>query len=731
MDDGLLKSSQATYTLADLQQQSEDNQILLAVWGRIFDVSAGKEFYGKGQSYALFAGHDCTKAFALTRRHEGLLDQGSVLQAFETAIVFLGHGLTGPLAVSQSAAIAYQCQPNLNRPLSLIFRRSTFSTQTISRKPTSNIFELLMSAAGYTDGSPGTLDVEISGLDGKQFQLTLRDDLLGSEVYDLVAARLPRRRGQRYRGLESEKKGEIEKVLCQEIFVQRWGAILHLYYGTGDQEDLRVLREVQHLHLIGWRPAIDVWRKLVFGRLFNQSLEGVDFPGVLLPDLQDAGPLRGYAFNKSLKRVTLPSTLQSLSFGAFFNQSLEGVDFPSGLQNLTFGYYFNQPLDVVMLPSHLQSLELGLDFNQSMAKLPSTLQSLTFGVNLQSLRTLKLIQTFNKSFNLHNSLELPQLENLSFGHNFNRDLDLACCPKLKSLSFGSAFNQSIKGIRLPKSLESLTFGCAFNQSLEGVELPSSLQSLTFGIAFNQSMDGINLPVGLQSLTMGELFRRSLPRLPTNLQRLALKGQGEHRNLSSAVAHLTSLEQMSLGHGASATASLVDLPGSLESIEMARFPPQKTASAVAKQLSNLSSLRCDSILVTLEDSVERFQWEVNWQMRAGLEDLTEKQLRHLNRTYWETYIAKYPVVGRLEDPPYQAADYDQFAGPFAEVQYTRPRKATAAPLTRESRLPRACQMSCDPCSTGCGKCTGEVASATTSSKLIARLRSFQQLPGRSP
>ena len=58
-----------------------------------------------------------------------------------------------------------------------------------------------------------------------------------------------------------------------------------------------------------------------------------------------------------------------------------------------------------------------------------------WGVNLQSLRTLKLIKTFNKSFN---SLELPQLENLSFSDNFNRDLDLACCPKLKSLSFGSA-----------------------------------------------------------------------------------------------------------------------------------------------------------------------------------------------------------------------------------------------------------------------------------------------------
>ena len=60
--------------------------------------------------------------------------------------------------------------------------------------------------------------------------------------------------------------------------------------------------------------------------------------------------------------------------------------------------------------------------------------------------------------------------------------------------------------------------------------------------------------------MGELLWSSLPRLPKNLRRLALKGHGENRNLSSAVAHLTSLEQLSLGHGASTTASLVDLPG---------------------------------------------------------------------------------------------------------------------------------------------------------------------------
>eukprot|EP00434_Breviolum_minutum_P002440 symbB.v1.2.002157.t1/scaffold116.1/size325063/14 len=71
---------------------------------------------------------------------------------------------------------------------------------------------------------------------------------------------------------------------------------------------------------------------------------------------------------------------------------------------------------------------------------------------------------------------------------------------------------------------------------------------------------------------------------------------------------------------------------------------------------------------------------------GLDDLTEKQLLHLNRTYWETYIAKYPVVGRLADPPYEATDYDHFAGPFSEVQYTRPKKLKEAAPPRESRCP---------------------------------------------
>ncbi|CAM6094961.1 unnamed protein product [Calypogeia fissa] len=38
--------------------------LLVAVKGRIFDVSTGKEFYGPGKSYAAFAGKDASRALA-------------------------------------------------------------------------------------------------------------------------------------------------------------------------------------------------------------------------------------------------------------------------------------------------------------------------------------------------------------------------------------------------------------------------------------------------------------------------------------------------------------------------------------------------------------------------------------------------------------------------------------------------------------------------------------------
>mmetsp|Transcript_41905 Transcript_41905/g.125278 ORF Transcript_41905/g.125278 Transcript_41905/m.125278 type:complete len:219 (+) Transcript_41905:83-739(+) len=56
-----------------------------------------------------------------------------------------------------------------------------------------------------------------------------------------------------------------------------------------------------------------------------------------------------------------------------------------------------------------------------------------------------------------------------------------------------------------------------------------------------------------------------------------------------------------------------------------------------------------------------------QVDRDLEGLSDEKLAHLNQTYWETYVAKYPIVGRLVDPPYDPTTYDHFAGPYASIR----------------------------------------------------------------
>lgn len=66
-DSDAAPSPLTTFTLAELKEfgSGEDEKpILLSLFGRVYDVSAGTKFYGEGGKYHVFAGHDVTYALS-------------------------------------------------------------------------------------------------------------------------------------------------------------------------------------------------------------------------------------------------------------------------------------------------------------------------------------------------------------------------------------------------------------------------------------------------------------------------------------------------------------------------------------------------------------------------------------------------------------------------------------------------------------------------------------------
>ncbi len=55
------------YTLAELAEYDGSDPgkpLLLAIRGQVYDVGRGRNFYGPGGPYGMFAGKDCTRALA-------------------------------------------------------------------------------------------------------------------------------------------------------------------------------------------------------------------------------------------------------------------------------------------------------------------------------------------------------------------------------------------------------------------------------------------------------------------------------------------------------------------------------------------------------------------------------------------------------------------------------------------------------------------------------------------
>eukprot|EP00913_Durusdinium_trenchii_P030134 g28236.t1 len=354
--------------------------------------------------------------------------------------------------------------------------------------------------AGYTKSEmllDSSVEIQVFGLDGDHFTLTMPDSTTGQELCWRILERLPAKRGV------------------------QWPETL---------KTLNFARDFnQSLSGISWPSSLEC---LSFGDYFIHPLESLP---AFLQELQ-----LGEEFNRSLREVSWPSTLRSLSFGDDFSQSLEGsLDghgrLPEKLQSLTLGDSFNQSLEAVTWPRGLWSLTFGNSFDQPLGQvsLPSGLQSLRFGDDFDQDLTRVVFP--------------DSLQSLSFGLLFDQSLQQVTWPEgLLCLTLSSAFDQSLYGISLPNSLKSLTFGTGFNQHLEHVALPSSLENLSFGEAFNQNLDTVSLPETLQRLVLGFYFKQSLDfiaRLPS-LRTLQLGPV--HRKLLRGITLPMTLQELHFG-----------------------------------------------------------------------------------------------------------------------------------------------------------------------------------------
>jgi len=71
----LPEAEERDYTLSELANYDgadPDEPLLIGIRGQVYDVTRGRDFYGPGGPYGMFAGKDCTRALAKVSFDEGL-----------------------------------------------------------------------------------------------------------------------------------------------------------------------------------------------------------------------------------------------------------------------------------------------------------------------------------------------------------------------------------------------------------------------------------------------------------------------------------------------------------------------------------------------------------------------------------------------------------------------------------------------------------------------------------
>ena len=198
------------------------------------------------------------------------------------------------------------------------------------------------------------LQVDVRNFIGEGFLMRIPASNTGKDLQQMIALQIPQKPGTGISLQHESKKFLLHKSLKEQGF----------------QGEVTLSYAYTQLDLPGaWEYLLGLQGKPVDTIEIELKLEGIThIDGI-----------------QSMDKVTLPSSLKSLTFGKQFNQILENGTLPGSLQSLSFGGAFNQSLEIVTLPGNLQSLTFGWNFDQSLENvtLPGSLQSLTFGCFFQ------------------------------------------------------------------------------------------------------------------------------------------------------------------------------------------------------------------------------------------------------------------------------------------------------------------------------------------------------------
>ncbi|EGC38584.1 hypothetical protein DICPUDRAFT_75824 [Dictyostelium purpureum] len=212
-------------------------------------------------------------------------------------------------------------------------------------------------------------------------------------------------------------------------------------------------------------------------------------------------------FNKSLKSLSMPSSVTSLSL-PLFNEYIAPKTIPLSVTELKLAS-FNRPIVSGSIPTSVKNLVLP-SFNQTIShnSIPSSVTQLTLEV----------------------FLPVPSFKDLYVYFNVIYIMAVLL----------NSINSSVTPILIPSSVKSLTLN-TFNRTLSRTLVPSSVTSLSLP-SFDKNIKKNTIPSSVTSLSLDsfnkQISQKSIPNSVTNLRLKSFDLQLEPHYIPSSISSIT-------------------------------------------------------------------------------------------------------------------------------------------------------------------------------------------------